>query len=193
MSLSLLELGSKLSATNIGARIDDALIQQSTILNLPGPQRYDLDEIQSFLDNISDEGALTLKGDDKDVWGSVAFPKEHSHDLVTLRPRAKEDAFSGWVAKNAMDILLRCGARRKKPHRIHQVITLNDRSIFRFTYWVMTIVAPLIPITSIAVLYRVRSTSARLAIIGVFNIIMSVCLKTFTNAKRAEVFAITCA
>lgn len=56
-----------------------------------------------------------------------------------------------------------------------------------------SILASVIPIASIAVLYYVQSMPARFAIIAAFNILVSVCLSGFTNAKRSEVFAVTAA
>jgi len=128
------------------------------------------------------------------VWGAVTAPKAHETDLIALRPRRKEDAFSKLVAEHATKVLNIFGWERwKKRHRVHQVVTLSDQTIFQFTFWVLSILAPLIPIASIAVLYRVHLMSARLVIIGIFNLVMSVCLKVMTDAKRAEVFAVTCA
>jgi hypothetical protein len=80
-----------------------------------------------------------------------------------------------------------------KPSRIHGVVAYKDNTIYKITYWITNIVASLIPIASIAVLYRVQAMSARLAIIAAFNVLVSVCLMGFANAKRAEVFAVTAA
>jgi hypothetical protein len=173
---------------------NEALIQQSMIQNLPEPHKYDMKFIQTFLHNTSETGRLALVGDDAKTWGTVANPKSYSPDLVAVRPRPKEDAFSSWVANNAVVYLFRCGcARFKKPHRVHQVVGLDDNTILQVTYWITSIFASLILVASISMLYFVRSMPARLGIIGVFNIVMSICLKPFTNAKRSEVFAITCA
>ena len=139
-------------------------------------------------------GALALIEKDAHTWGSVLDRKSHSIDLIALRPRLKDDPFSGWIAKNALVLLLRCGlARFKTPSRVHGVVGYNDSTIFKITYWVSSILASLIPVLSIVVLYHVHSITSRLAIIGAFNILMSVCLSAFTDAKRSEVFTITTA
>jgi hypothetical protein len=76
---------------------------------------------------------------------------------------------------------------------IHGVIGYEATTIFKVTYWMTSIIASLIPILSIAVLYRVHSMPARLAIIAGFNILISVCLCGLTSAKRSEVFAVASA
>jgi len=140
------------------------------------------------------DGALALIEKDAHTWGSVLDRTSHSVDLVALRPRQQEDPFSGWISKNALVLLLRCGlARIKAPSRIHGVVGYNDGTIFKITYWISSILASLIPVLSIVVLYRVHSITNRLGIIAIFNILMSVCLSGFTNAKRSEVFTITTA
>lgn len=170
--------------------IDEALVQQSQILAYPEPGQWDLDDIQKLLYNMG----LPLKGLDSTVWGTVIAPKDYSPDLITLCPRKKEDPFSDWMAEKAVANLLRCGCSRlMKPSRVHGVIGYEDTRVMKITYWITSILASLIPIASIIVLYCVHSMSARLGVIGAFNLLISVCLSAFTNAKRSEVFAITAA
>ncbi len=139
-------------------------------------------------------GPLAFKGDDATVWGSVADRKSYAPDLITLCPRAKKDAFSTWAAEKAVLLLFRCGcARFKKPSRVHGVVAYEDTTIYRITYCITSIVATLIPLVSIVVLYCVRPMPARFAIMSAFNVLLSICLMAFANAKRAEVFAITAA
>ena len=139
-------------------------------------------------------GENALTGEDGDIWGSACHRESYKPDLVTLCPRAKKDAFSAWAAESTITNLFRCGcARIKKPSRIHGVVGYEDSTIYRITYWITSILASLIPIASIAVLYRVQSMTARLGIIAGFNVLVSICLMGLANAKRAEVFAITAA
>jgi hypothetical protein len=139
-------------------------------------------------------GPLVLTGDDAQVWGSVERRKTYKPDLVALCPRATKDPFSRWAAESAIVNLFRCScARFMKPSRIHGVVGYEDSTIYRITYWITNIIASLIPMVSIAILYCVHSMAARLAIIALFNILVSVCLMGFTDAKRSETFAITAA
>ncbi|KAI4630613.1 uncharacterized protein J4E84_004703 [Alternaria hordeiaustralica] len=172
---------------------NDALAQQAQILKYPRPSTWDLHHIQNYL-HSTEMGENALTGEDGDIWGSACHRESYKPDLVTLCPRAKKDAFSAWAAESTITNLFRCGcARIKKPSRIHGVVGYEDSTIYRITYWITSILASLIPIASIAVLYRVQSMTARLGIIAGFNVLVSICLMGLANAKRAEVFAITAA
>ncbi|KAL6159216.1 hypothetical protein ACJQWK_04126 [Exserohilum turcicum] len=172
---------------------NDALIQQAEILKYPKPGTWDLHHMQDYL-HSPEMGEDALNGDDASVWGSACYRKSQSPDLITLCPRAKKDAFSSWAAESTIGMLFRCGCTRlMKPSRVHGVVGYEDSTVYRVTYWITSILASLIPIASIAVLYRVHSMSARLGIIAGFNVLVSVCLMALANAKRAEVFAITAA
>lgn len=76
---------------------------------------------------------------------------------------------------------------------MHGIIGYQDAKVLQITYWMTSVIASLIPIGSIIVLYKVHSMAARLGIIAGFNVLVSLCLSIFTDAKRAEVFAITAA
>ncbi|KAI4920753.1 uncharacterized protein J4E92_008397 [Alternaria infectoria] len=172
---------------------NDALTQQAKILKYPQPSTWDLHHIQNYLQSAA-MGDLALNGPDAEIWGSACNRKSYKPDLVTLCPRAKKDAFSAWAAESTITNLFRCGcARHMKPSRVHGVVGYEDSTIYRITYWITSILASLIPIASIAVLYRVQSMTARLGIIAGFNVLVSICLMGLANAKRAEVFAITAA
>jgi hypothetical protein len=172
---------------------DDTLAQQARILKYPQPSTWDLHHIQNYLQS-AEMGELSLTGDDATAWGSVDDRESYKPDLVALCPRAKKDAFSVWAAESAITNLFKCGcARLMRPSRVHGLVGYEDSTIYRITYWITSILASLIPIASIAVLYRVQSMSARLAIIAGFNVLVSICLMGLANAKRAEVFAITAA
>lgn len=171
------------------------MIQQSTILHYEEPGKWDLHHLQDFLE-LPEHGALALDGLDATIWGSSEDRKSHQPDLVTLRPRAQEDSVSKWAAEHAASGLLKYTegfARFQKPSRRHGVIAIQDGTVYKITYWVTVILAALIPIVSIAVLNEVQDTKARLGIIAAFNILISVCLIGFADAKRDQVFAINAA
>jgi hypothetical protein len=178
----------KVKRTRLRSKTDDALIQQAQILSYPEPDRYDLTYMQIFLQNMVDP----MHGPDSSVWGTVLKPESNSPDLITLCPRQKEDAFSSWVVENAIERLF-CCLNFRKPSKKHGEIGYEDTKVLRITYYITSMLASLIPIASITVLYCIRSMPARLGVISVFNVFVSICLIAFTNAKRAEVFAITAA
>ncbi|PVH93718.1 hypothetical protein DM02DRAFT_721607 [Periconia macrospinosa] len=169
---------------------NEALIQQACILGYPEPSQTDLEYVRNFLVNLKPG----LCGSDARIWGSAAQKTHHSPDLITLRPRPKEDPFSNFAAEKTIDFLFKCGLDRfMKPSPIHGVIGYEDTSIFKMTYWITSIVASLVPVLSIVVLYVVHSMKARLGIIACFSVLCSICLIGFTNAKRSEIFAVTAA
>ncbi|KAH7118967.1 hypothetical protein B0J11DRAFT_81939 [Dendryphion nanum] len=175
------------------AEYNHALIQFSIMAKMERPAKGDLKYMRSFL--MSNEmGGLIFHGEDMMTWGEHSNPDKCAPDLVALHPRQTEDPFSMWVARNALPGLECTGwARLKKISKIHGVVSVEDSSIFRFTSWTTSIVASLVPIASILVLYTVSSMKARLGIIAAFNLLISFCVATFTNAKRSEVFAVTAA
>ena len=169
------------------------MIQQAMILKYPEPSAWDLHHIQDYLGS-KNMGPCAMIGEDSLIWGSKALRNSHKPDLVALRPRVKKDAFSVWAAESTIFNIFNCGCYKfMKPSQVHGAIGYEDSSVYRVTYWFTSILASLIPIASIVILYQVQSMPARLGIIAVFNVLVSVCLMGFANAKRAEVFAVTAA
>jgi hypothetical protein len=178
---------------NVTPATDKALLQHSMLQTLSGPSKWDLHDIQDLLVS-KDMGSLGLKNHDALVWGSICDRKSHAPDLVATRPRHKEDRFSKWATERLTKWLFRCGcARFKKPSRIHGVAGYKDSTILQITFWVATLVASLIPVTSITILYYVHSMNKRLAVIAAFCVIISMSLSIFTTATRSEVFTATAA
>ncbi|KAJ4361046.1 uncharacterized protein N0V89_001615 [Didymosphaeria variabile] len=174
---------------------NQALIQQSRVLSYPEPDRYDLKYMQRFL-HSKHHMDLCLLGPDATIWGSLSEPHAHSPDLASLRPRKKEDPFSNWVVDNAITKLVRCGCAcflKSSRADMRGIIGYEDEKVMQITYWMTSVIASLLPIGSIVILYKVQSMAARLGIIAAFNVLVSLCLSVFTNAKRAEVFAVTAA
>ncbi|KAF1968941.1 hypothetical protein BU23DRAFT_655120 [Bimuria novae-zelandiae CBS 107.79] len=169
-----------------------ALVEQSIINNLEEPNSWDLRFIQYFLSSDA-MGPLALIGEDRGIWGSVKKPKDFRYDLVTLKARRQEDAFSRFVSENAVH-LFKCGLKRLKPSLTkHGITAYEDTTVKRITRWVSNVVASLIPILSIVVLNGITSRQGRLGAIVGFNFLISACLSAFTNAKRVEVFAVAAA
>ncbi|KAH3997553.1 hypothetical protein HBI70_073480 [Parastagonospora nodorum] len=174
-------------------KYNKALIQQRRIHSFHKPATWDLHYMQNYLQTDA-MGPLALTGDDAGAWGSVEHRKSHQPDLVALCPRTEMDPFSKWAADSTILNLFKCGcARLIKPSRIHGVVGYEDSTIYRITYWITSVLASLLPIASIAVLYCVHSMPMRLVVIAVFNMLVTLCLVGFTNARRAEVFAVTAA
>lgn len=65
----------------------------------------------------------------------------------------------------------------------------SDTHVFAVLEVINTIIACLLPTSSIIVLYFVWSLPARLGIIVAFQVLFSFCLALFTQARRVEIFA----
>jgi tetrahydromethanopterin S-methyltransferase subunit E len=172
---------------------DHALIQQSMIMKLPEPEKWDLHYMQDYL-QTTEMGSLVLLGRDATVWGSTKDRDSYKPDLVALNQRTERDAFSLWAAKKAVGRLFtHFFARFVKPSPVHGLLGIEATIVYRATYGITSMLASMIPIASIVVLYYVDSMPARLATIAAFNILISLCLMVLAGAKRAEIFAVTAA
>ena len=153
------------------------------------PGAYDLKDLQKYLLEIG----MPLEGDDSDIWGSRSKPHAHAPDLVTLRARQQEDIFSTWIVEKAIKRVFLCCQHRIKPSKVHGMKGYEGQTFLRVTYWITNIIATVLPSASIIILYCIKSTWVRLAVLAVFNLLVSICLTVFTTAKRSEVFALTAA
>jgi hypothetical protein len=134
-----------------------------------------------------------LAGDDREIWGLPDDSERHAPDLIGVCPREQADPFSRWVSENAIH-LFKCGlGRLKKADKTFGRRVYYDTTVLKATSWITSILASLLPIASILVLLHLDSLRVKLWVIGAFNVLLSVCLRTLTEAKRAEVFAVTAA
>ncbi|XP_014562215.1 hypothetical protein COCVIDRAFT_84933 [Bipolaris victoriae FI3] len=179
-------IGEKLNQYN------EALLQVSYLSQIPAPQKFDLTDLYHFLGSES-MGPCWLAGTDHGTWGAWDNPEHHAPDLVGVHPRPRADDFSQWIVEKSVR-LFSCGLGRftkGTPNLGRKVY--YDSDVLKITSWITCILASLLPIASILVLLNVPSLKGRLWVIAAFNILMSVCLRTFTEAKKSEAFAITAA
>jgi hypothetical protein len=160
---------------------------------MEGPTAYDRRDLKAFVSEMyggrPPDGNPPLTGPDSNIY-------EYSDrflDLVALRPRRHEDSFSSWVVNKAIHKIFACCRSRLKPSKIHGMRGCEEETLFRITYGITSVIASILPSASIIVLYLVRSMWARLAVLAVFNLTISICLTALTSARRADVFAITAA
>jgi len=171
---------------------DEAIIQVLTLHKVEQPDDFDLDEIQAFLSS-ADMNPDYLEGEDRKTWGSVKDPCEYASDLMAVDPRKKEDDFSRFISENAVH-LFKCGLGRltKGDKHLGQRV-YYDSTVLKVTSWMTCILASMLPIASVLVLVHLETLKTKLWVIAAFNILTSVCLRTLTEAKRAEIFAVTAA
>jgi hypothetical protein len=129
---------------------------------------------------------------DMDIWGSEARKDSHSKELLVMRAREGFDSFSrklSSISVPLMDKIAPC----IKPDPELEVLAISDHRVFRLTLWITSIIASMMPVVSIVILIKLKDLSTRLGMIAVFNLILSVYLLVFTDAKRMDVFAVTAA
>ncbi len=157
------------------------------------PSTYDLKDIQGYLEE-EEMGLLALRGADQNIWGSTLNSEGHAPDLVSLRGRHSEGAFSKWVTEKLTIKLFQCfGYRFKKIHPRYGMVVCEDDTVLAATRLISSILASLLPVASIVALYTAQSMAARLAIIAAFSLVFSVLLSMVTAAKVSEIFAATAA
>ncbi|KAI4942680.1 hypothetical protein J4E91_009849 [Alternaria rosae] len=171
---------------------NEAIIQVLTIRQIQQPDKFDLVDLQAFLGS-ADMDPDYLEGEDRTTWGSLDEPCHYASDLIAIDPRRKEDDFSRFVSENAVH-LFKCGLGRltKGDKHLGQRV-YYDSTVLKVTSWITCILASMLPIASVLVLVHLESLKTKLWVIAAFNILTSVCLRTLTEAKRAEVFAVTAA
>ncbi|KAF1917580.1 hypothetical protein BDU57DRAFT_571053 [Ampelomyces quisqualis] len=171
---------------------NNAVIQISMLHKIKAPDRFDLHDMQMFLQS-AEFGPPFLTGADARTWGSSKFPNDHPPDLIGVHPRLKEDTFSRVVAERAIH-LFKCGlGRLTKGNKHHGRRVYYDSTVLKVTFGMTSGLAALLPITSILVLVNLHSLKAQLWTVAAFNVLISVCLTFFTDAKRTDVFAVNAA
>jgi hypothetical protein len=160
------------------------------------PDPFDIKHIKRFIDTdqMQINGDDPLIGPDRKIWGSPEEPKSYSRELVVLRARKDMDTFSQKAGSRAMRWLMKLGAARwMKIDPRWGTVALHDDSIFKFTFWITSAIAPILPVVSIIILVNTHSLTGRLGTIAAFNVIISACLTFFTDARRTDVFAVNAA
>jgi ABC-type multidrug transport system fused ATPase/permease subunit len=172
--------------------LDDTIVQQSVIHRFAKPDSQDLRELQDWLERQA-FGNLALIGADSETWGRLHQPINSHADLLTLNSTGCEDIFSRWFSRTF--IFWFHHTFRHRPRNSGDlesgIMSYSSRTIERYTSFVTTIVASLLPISSTAVLFCVPSMKLRLGLIVFFTLIFAVCVSSFTSAKRGEIFVAT--
>lgn len=116
-------------------------------------------------------------------------PVKWNYDIVALQEREQADPFSIWVAEKAAPYFKRF-AKVKKEYGVRGFL---DASLQRFTYAFSTALASMLSFAAIAVIFSIDSDWTRFGILAVCNAMVAVCLGLMTEAKRADIFAVSIA
>ena len=180
--------------------LDKALIQVCTMLQYKAPDRFDLNDLQCWMDDKI-PGEFYILGADRYTWGTKSLPNTCIRDLIGLKPRIKEDAFSRWVAEKGVKVLkydirrwftCQCCFRPKKDCSKRMYY---DTDVLKWTFMTTGVFVSLLPVASIAVLlhFKRHGEWVQVGIIAGFNVLIAMFLTVLADAKRADCFAVTAA
>ncbi|MCJ1246402.1 hypothetical protein MMC30_003609 [Trapelia coarctata] len=201
---SLLLLAFFITSTCSSARLikhirkpDEQLHKQVFLSNLPKPNAYDLDFFRDWLQRPN-MGNFPLRGLDRHMWSA-----DHEADLIAIQPRQTADPFSMWFINTFIPLFHRTvgyhlkacpnPAKALPADASAEICQYSEKKLFKLLDMLITVVASLLPISSIVILYLVSSMVARLGIVVGFTAVFSLCLTLVTQARRVEIFAATSA
>ncbi|KAF7883702.1 uncharacterized protein EAF02_005622 [Botrytis sinoallii] len=137
-------------------------------------------------------GGVFLIGRDRNIWAD-------GKDLVAIQEKVPENIFFELWANTITPIYhYSVGRFYKKPDiertdYASNIVDYCDTVIFRIVSFFGVIMASILPVMTIVVLYLVASMVKRLALVGIFTTIFSVCLWFMTDGRLVEVFSATSA
>ncbi|CAG8952589.1 hypothetical protein HYFRA_00009695 [Hymenoscyphus fraxineus] len=170
---------------------NDAVIQQAVLLGFSPPRAHDLQSLRDWIQRPQ-MGNYPLIGADRHTWGSLDSPIDPQTDLITLAPPTHNDIFTHWFFETIIPLLHRlpyAWSRAKEPDVESGIIMYRDEKMQRYTAFLTTVVASLLPTVAIVVLYCVQEMRVRLGLIVGFTMVFTACLVVFTAGRRGEVFA----
>jgi len=136
-------------------------------------------------------GNFPLRGLDQEAWSSPTT----TNDLLAVEKRSSGDPFSRWITNTLIPFFhTKLFKHFKAPipeDPESGICNYDDGKVARFVHVLSTVVASMLPITSIIVLYFVSDPHNRLAIAVAFTGLFAFCLAVTTRARRVEIFAAT--
>lgn len=156
---------------------DDALLLHTALLTLPSPSNSSLRTLRAWLEG-GNLGDFALIGEDNKTWGSSREPQSHAFELVAIRPEVVTDKFSFWVCEYLVGWFY-YRFQWQGDVESGSMAVYNMDVVLRYTSYMSTAIASLLPIISIIVLYFLKNRGVRL---GVATFIFVNCLMIFTRA-----------
>lgn len=168
-----------------------ALIQDSQIAHMPSPNKFYMEDFRGFL-GLSGKGIISLTGEDACIYGDKGDPI--NPELCVLKDSPIVDSFSKMVIfKLIKPFFWYVGHYVFPENPRYQMHGFETDSIFSMTLTITCIIAPLIQAACIAILYVVKSMSARLVIIAAAGLVFSLCSRWCGGSNRSEIFTHTAA
>ena len=180
--------GDSIFCAALTSSVDTCLEQYAFLSRLGGPSKYDLDIFQHWLRGLS---RFPLTGNDRETWTNP----DGINDLVALSNRDRDDVLSKVFLNRLIPIFhWTLGNRLKKRSSSTPGLAEYDNAhLLAILEVTSTMISSMLPISSIIILYFVRSTPARLGIVVGYTALFSMALALLTRASRVENFAATAA
>jgi len=192
-----------------------ALIQHAEVSRLPRPGR---ENVKTLRAKLSDASGIYITGSGENSWGEFGSDTDKREplirqflsvlknlfvwqsqtssksdlDLVTVHQPPELDKFTYWVAQYWIPFWHRI--RYSKVVEYTETKEYSQSKMLKFTSFVATIVACLLPTASIAILATAKTTPQRLGYIAGFTALFAIMLMWLTDAKsRVPIFTATSA
>ena len=138
------------------------------------------------------EGKSFLRTVDDETWDQT-----NENDLIALGTDAcQEDAFTRWIASRPLTLFHQYIGERiysKSGDEEAGFIRYSDTKLARLSRGLGIGLGSALTVTSVIVLYYIKSTVTRLAVIAISVFLFSIFLSVFTRSRKIEIFAATCA
>lgn len=171
---------------------DENLFRYNRVSAFEAPHAYALNQIKDFL-VLPEMNDRFITGDDSQAW--LSDDGGHANDLIVIGQDLARDPFSRWVAQRVIVWLhpLLESLKISPPVSAFGKTIYPNKKLLRLTYVVTSVLASMLPISSILVVYSMKSMRDRLAAISAFIFIFATAVAAFTGASRNEVFGLTAA
>lgn len=171
---------------------NDVLQQQQFLSGLSSPSKYDLKYLKDWLER-QEYGNNFLRGFDQETYKS----EDLSEDLIAAGHSPDDDPFTKyWLPKITIAWDAMIGKRLKKEEETNQgAVEYNWKWPLRVISFSATLIACMLPVGAVFALQAVPAEpeTTRLGVFAGFTAGFVILMKTFTRAKRSEIFAATAA
>ena len=145
------------------------------------PSKVNLDFFRDWLYR-PEMGNFPIISSDRDSWNM-----EMENDLVVVEDQTRKDIFSTWATDKLIPAF-HSGIGKRFKESIYWdpssgISSYSDSRIQTVFDVLGTVIASLLPVTSIVALFFTRQTSVRLGIIAAFTATFSLCLTLMTKAR----------
>lgn len=171
---------------------DDALQQQHFLSGLSSPSKYDLKYLRGWLER-KEYGNTFLLGYDRETYKS----EDLAEDLVAAGHSHDDDPFTRyWIPKITIAWDAMIGNHLKKGEETSEgAVEYDWKWPLRIIGFCATLIACMLPVGAVFALQAVPAEpeTTRLGVFAGFTAGFVILMKTFTGAKRSEIFAATAA